>query len=110
MYEINDLVYVFLYDLRISLPGMKKGLLPNRFGKIISKDEIDIQGQFNKAIKYTIELSNGTTMEVNNYNSQFNICNLDELIVMIEGMDTLTDEQFEIISKQIDEAQDLYYG
>jgi hypothetical protein len=89
---------------------MKKGLLANRFGKIISKDEVEIQGQINKAIKYKIELVNGKTMEVNNYNSQFNMCNLDELITMVEGMETLTDEQFEIISKQIDEAQDAYNG
>ena len=99
MYKVDDFIYIYLGDLKSSLPF--KDLNPNRFGVIIKVEEVS-RGMYH----YTIDCINNTLMVVNSYDNSFNVCNLEELmdVVYTAGInDKAKDRNINMINKALKE-------
>lgn len=72
-YKIGDIVYVYLFDLKKTI--LKTDLIQDRFGEIISIEEIG-----KNMYVYTMKNIKGINITVKNYDKSFNLCNIDELI------------------------------
>lgn len=83
MYKVGDLVYVYLNDLKVSLPNMNN-LLYSRFGYITDIKEI-VDSDNNKINSYTVKTRNNTTMIVDQTKG-FKLCNMNELQEIVESV------------------------
>lgn len=72
-YKIGDIVYVYLFDLKKTI--LKTDLIQDRFGEIISIEEIG-----KNMYIYTVKNIKGINITVKNYDKSFDLCNIDELI------------------------------
>lgn len=72
-YKIGDIVYVYLFDLKKTI--LKTDLIQDRFGEIISIEEIG-----KNMYVYTVKNIKGINITVKNYDKSFDLCNIDELI------------------------------
>lgn len=83
MYKVGDLVYVYLNDLKVSLPNMNN-LLYSRFGYITDVKEI-VDSNDNIIYSYTVKTRNNTTMTVDQTKG-FKLCNMTELQEIVESI------------------------
>lgn len=83
MYKVGDLVYVYLNDLKISLPNMDN-LLYSRFGYITDVQEI-VDDNGNKFYSYAVKTRTNTTMKVDPSRG-FKLCDMAELKDIIESI------------------------
>lgn len=83
MYNIGDLVYVYLNDLTISLPNMSK-LLYSRFGYITDINNI-VDGEDNVTPSYTVKTRSNSTLIVDGTKG-FKLCNMTELKAILDDV------------------------
>ena len=99
--NINDYVYLYVFDLEKSLINMKK-LRDDRFGRIVNKSILP-NNNGNNVILYDIELfSNNTIIQYRTDNLVTNMVSINQLETMINNIDMEPDEKYEL-KNQIDD-------
>ena len=88
MYNIGDIVFVYLFDLNKSIHHTNK-LRADRFGRIIDVYYRTIVGTNNNVqeIVYKIRLTNNNVIEYNNSNINYSMMSVNELVEFIGTAD-----------------------
>lgn len=101
MFNINDKVYVFLYDLNKTLIKQET-LNANRFGVI--KEIIKVELPNNKiGFEYIVDFDDNKTMSIKNYDSIFNLYTIEQLIMAINNNDVIDEDKREKLLLQIED-------
>lgn len=96
--NINDYVYLYVFDLEKSLSNMKK-LREDRFGIIINKSILS-NNNGNDAVLYDIRLFDGKVVQYRTDNLATNIVSIEQLKHMIDNMNISYDKK-EMLNNQI---------
>lgn len=94
-YNVGDSVYIYLHDLRLTLPSLKS-LIFSRYGYITKVE--DVQNQDGTTYpKYTVLTRTNTTYTIDG-NNGFKICSMKELEEIIESIkEELTEKEYKDI-------------
>lgn len=76
--KINDLVYVYMFDLNVSL-SLTNNFVKNKFGKIKSINKVSGLSNDEKALVYEVELLNKNIVTITTYDMIWNIISLSDL-------------------------------
>jgi hypothetical protein len=95
MYNVGDSVYIYLYDLKMTLPSLKS-LIYSRFGYITNIEKIYNQDGTSYP-KYKVLTRTNTTFTIDE-NHGFKICSMTELEEIIESVkDCFTEKEYKDI-------------
>ena len=95
--NINDYIYLYVFDLEKSLINMKK-LREDRFGVIINKT-ILFNNNGNNAILYDIKLFNNKIIQYRTDNLATNMISIEQLKEIINKIDISYDKKGMLINQ-----------
>ena len=99
--NINDYVYLYVFDLEKSLVNMKK-LRDDRFGRIVNKSILP-NNNGNNVLLYDVKLlENKKTIQYRSDNLTTNIVSIEQLKNMIDNMNMSLDKKY-MLKSQIDD-------
>lgn len=100
--NVNDLVYLHMFDLEVTLTTATKLIAHNRFGKIKAIKYVDLPYSDDKALRYTVELKGGNEIHFVTYDPVWTIIPISELKEKIEKVVAVEEIKQHLLS-QIEE-------